>query len=103
MSEYDADAAANYGPVIAADIAVIEQALPPALRSRFARVCGAIDEYAGDAMLADQERIWRLTLAHFAGIAPALELVRAHVMGEVEACCENAGDVDQRFIGARTD
>jgi hypothetical protein len=76
-----------FGPSLAADLAAFEEALPPAQADQFRHLVSRLDDEVADRASRAEEETWQRTLAHFPGLAPALEHIRADAEGMVGACC----------------
>src|SRR5438045_4030958 len=77
--------------------------LGPADRAVLDQLIGAVATHCDAAGAASEQHVWRAVLAHVPGIAPALEIVEAHVnagyyhcpasdlRGDVATCCTIVG------------
>ena len=52
----------------------------------FATLVGAVDQAVTDEIGASKDRMWGRVLAHLPGLAPALDVLLAHVVGCLADC-----------------
>jgi hypothetical protein len=83
--------AANYPPALAERYTRFAHALPPELGGEFWGFIWALDFWARGDTLDDEREIWEQVLAHVPGLAPALRLVKRHVIGSVDGCQAKPG------------
>jgi hypothetical protein len=86
-----AEFVADYPPGVAADVLAFAQQLPDARVRDFLTILLAVTRVASDDTLDGEAQIWEGVCAHFAGIAPALRLVKRHVEGSLDGCQDEPG------------
>ena len=65
----------------------LEPSLSPPTFELVLLLVARVDDAASDRNWTEEERLWQRFRAHFPGLTPALDVVRAHVLGEQAACC----------------
>ena len=73
--------AADYPPAIGDELRALVQEVPPEVGTRWLRLIRAIDDYVTHDVVVMEDRTWFEVLRRTAGLAPAIEALRAEVAG----------------------
>jgi hypothetical protein len=85
------------GPQVLAAVEALERDVSPPIFTRILELCAEVDDAAGTAAHVDEERRWKLLLAHVPGLALMLEHLNTHIDGHYLECCQDGGSPRQRL------
>jgi hypothetical protein len=84
--------AEQYPPELALRLLTFASTLPEAQAQSFLELLRAVDD-AVTARAAEHEQVsWQQLVTHLPGLAPTLELLRAHVQGVVPSCTMDSAE-----------